>query len=409
MIASHDRYFLDSVCSEIWRVENRRVKAYKGNYSAYVEARRVEEASLAREYSKWRTSVDRLAVEVRARQQWYDKAHRDAGKNDYLRRRAKKHARQFKAKQKKLDKLLEDRPEKPPAVKPVTIKLQEGSYRTKTILRARDLSFRYETGTSPIIADATFAVSPGEKIALVGPNGCGKTTMIRLFAGELIPEAGGLWVNPNIQAGYLAQMLDHLDLSRSAADNVSLHTGRTIPEARRLLGYLGISKQAQIMPLGKLSAGQRTKVALACLTFAPFDLLLLDEPTNHLDVTAREAAEEALAAFPGAVIVATHDRFFIDKVCGSIWHLEKGKLHIYEGSYAEFRARLRPGSKGTAQMKKIQAVRRPARDCQETGKPWNWRSGPAAYIASRLGFVDDEAESSGWNLSTRRLWPNSGG
>ena len=294
--------------------------------------------------------MGRLGAEVRSRQQWYEN-HRDAGKNDYLRRRSKKHASQFKAKRRRLDKPWSTNL-KNPAVKPVTITFQEGSYRTKTILRADNLSFSYEAGTPPIISHAGFSVSPGEKIAIVGPNGCGKTTMIRLFARDLHPEQGSLWVNPNIQVGYLAQMLDHLDLSRSAADNVSIQTGRTVQEAKHLLGYLGISKHTQVRPLEDLSTGQRTKVALACLTFAPFDLLLLDEPTNHLDVTARSCRGNPSGVSRGCD--CTHDRFLIDKVCTSIWYLEKGRLHVYQGSYSGFRNWIETPSRAVHRTKATQ-------------------------------------------------------
>lgn len=396
LVVSHDRYFLDSVCSEIWLIENCNLRTYKGNYSAYLQARQAEQTHMAREYAKWQTAVDRLAVEVRARQQWYDRAHKAAGTNDYLRRRAKKHATQFKAKQRRLDKLLDQKPEKPRKLKPVTIKFQEGSHRTKTILRARDLCFRYAPGAPQVIKDACFSVSPGEKIALVGPNGSGKTTMIRLFAGELQPEAGSLWVNPNIRVGYLAQMLEHLDLSRSAADNVSTHTGRPIPEARHLLGYLGVSKHTQMLPLGKLSMGQRTKVALACLTFAPYDLLLMDEPTNHLDLIAREAVEAAVRAFPGAAIIASHDRYLVDKSCTSIWYLEQGKLHVYGGSFAEFTRWLesrksgRPdgaaGGVDTDEAGGGHARREPPGDRKAMELALKTR---LAYIASQLALADD--------------------
>lgn len=394
LIVSHDRYFLDSVCSEIWRIESCNVKTYKGNYSAHLQARQAEQANMTREYAKWQTAVDRLAGEVRARQQWYDKAHEDAGKNDYLRRRAKKHAMQVKAKRKRLDRLMEHRPEKPRILKPVTIEFQEGAYRTKTILRACDLSFRYEAAAPRIISGAGFTVSPGEKIAIVGPNGCGKTTMIRLFADELRPETGSLWINPNIKVGYLAQMLEHLDLGSSAADNVSVRTGRPVPEARHLLGYLGISKHTQMLPLGNLSMGQRTKVALACLTFAPFDLLLLDEPTNHLDVIAREAVEQALEAFPGAAIIASHDRFLIEKVCTSIWYLEQGKLHVYQGSYSGFAKWFEtrkegklPGTGGGTETKNEGG--QPAGDRRAVELALRTR---LAYIASQLSVVEDPDE-----------------
>ncbi|MBP8620763.1 MAG: ABC-F family ATP-binding cassette domain-containing protein, partial [Firmicutes bacterium] len=120
------------------------------------------------------------------------------------------------------------------------------------------------------------------------------------------------------------------------AENVSKKTGRTVSDARNILGYLGISGEKQILPLSSLSMGERSRVALACLTFAPYDLLLLDEPTNHLDLIAREGVEEALYSFPGAVIVSTHDRFLANRLSSSIWYLENNTLETYKGTYKEF-------------------------------------------------------------------------
>lgn len=336
LIVSHDRQFLDSLCTCIWHIENHRVRSYSGGYSAYVQTREAEEAHRLREYARWQDRVSRLKKEVQARSQWYEKAHRDAGQNDFLRRKAKKHARQFKAKEKRLEVLLEGKPERAAVARQVSIGLAGSSYRTKTILRGQGLSFKYGVSEPEIVKDARFRVSPGQKAALIGPNGCGKTTMIKLLAGMLSPGTGSLWVNPAVQVGYLAQMLEGLDPGKTGAENVSKRTGRLLSEARNLLGYLGITGETQTLPLEKLSMGERTRIAIACLTFAPYDLLLLDEPTNHLDLTAREAVEEALMAFPGAVIVATHDRFLIKRFCNTVWYLEHGELQIHQGTYKEF-------------------------------------------------------------------------
>ncbi len=392
LIVSHDRYFLDSICNEVWHVENLKVQPYSGGYSTYVQTRRAEQANMLKEYAKWQDTVARLSNEVRTRREWYDKAHKDAGQNDYLRKRSKKHARQVKAKEKRLEALLDRKPDRPISHKPVTMQFQDGSYRTKTILRGNDFSFGYDH-IKPIISNAHFRVSPGNKIAVVGPNGSGKTTMIKLFAGKLNAKTDCLWVNPNIQVGYLAQMLDDLDLSSNAAQNVSRKTGRLISEARNLLGYLGISCQTQVVPLHKLSMGERTKVALTCLTFAPYDLLLMDEPTNHLDLTAREAIEEALAAFPGAIIVATHDRFLIERCCSVIWYINQAKLHIHQGSYRSL-------------MKWMETQNKPGRalsgqNHSAGGEHYNPQDRKAkelaaraelAYIASRLAALDDDSE-----------------
>jgi len=336
LVSSHDRYFLDSVSKKIWLVEGHCLKEYSGNYSSYMRMRKAELAYQEKEHAKWQREVENLVKEVRDRRQWYDKAHKDAGQNDYLRRRSKKHAKQFKAKERRIENLMEEKPQKPVTKKPISVNLEDRSYRTKTILRGEKLSFKYESDSPYIFQNADFRVSPGEKIALLGPNGSGKTTLIRLFAGELTPTSGTLYVNPNIQIGYLSQMLEGLDGVCSAAENVSKKTGRTVSDARNILGYLGISGEKQILPLSSLSMGERSRVALACLTFAPYDLLLLDEPTNHLDLIAREGVEEALDSFPGAVIVSTHDRFLANRLSSSIWYLEDRTLETYKGTYQEF-------------------------------------------------------------------------
>ncbi len=336
LVVSHDRYFLDSLCTKIWLVEGCHLKEYSGNYSAYLEARKTELAYEEKEHAKWQREIENLIKEVRERRQWFEKAHKDAGQNDYLRRRAKKHARQFKAKEGKIDDLMQKEPQKPVATRHISVNLEGRSYRTKTLLRAEGLSFRYGPDSPCIFQNASFRVSPSDKIALLGPNGSGKTTLIRLLSGELAPTCGDLYVNPNIKIGYLSQMLEGLDSEQSATENVSKKTGRTVSEARNILGYLGISGEKQVLPLLNLSMGQRSRVALACLTFAPYDLLLLDEPTNHLDLVAREGVEEALAMFPGAVIVATHDRFLANRLSSCIWYLDDGSLRVYKGTYREF-------------------------------------------------------------------------
>ncbi len=390
LAVSHDRYFLSSVCNQIWRVEGRRVKAYSGNYSSYVATRKAEETHMLREYARWQDKVERLAKETQARRQWYDKAHKDAGQNDYLRARAKKHASQVKAKERKLETLLEQKPKRVMVSKQVSVGLMAGSYRTKTILRAEDLSFKYGENRRHIVKDARFRVSPGEKIALIGPNGCGKTTLIKLFAGDLAPSAGSLWVNPNIQVGYLTQMLDELDLSASAAENISRKTGRLLSESRNLLGYLGVSGDTQVLPLETLSMGERSRVALACLTFAPYDLLLLDEPTNHLDLIAREGIEEAMTAFPGTIIVATHDRFLIERFCTSVWYLDKGRLQIHQGSYRKYQEHREDHLDEKDRQAKELAVRT-----------------RLAYLVSRLGTTADPSEKAAleveWDAAMKEL------
>ncbi len=392
LIVSHDRQFLDSLCTGIWQIENYRVKSYSGGYSAYVQTREVEEAHRLKEYAKWQDRVQRLSKEVQDRRQWYDKAHKDAGQNDFLRRKAKKHARQAKAKEKRLEALLERKPESAAVARQVSVGLAASSYRTKTILRGQGFSFKYSASEPEIVKDARFRVSPGEKVALVGPNGCGKTTMIKLLAGILSPGTGSLWVNPAVQVGYLAQMLEGLDPGKTGAESVSKKTGRLVSEARNLLGYLGITGETQTLPLQKLSMGERTRVAIACLTFAPYDLLLLDEPTNHLDLIARETIEEALMAFPGAIIVATHDRFLIKRFCNTVWYLEHGELQVHQGTYQEFQEWRNTQGRSKALDVEGESLDRTLRDREARELAVRAK---LAYLASQLVVATDAGVKAG--------------
>jgi ATPase subunit of ABC transporter with duplicated ATPase domains len=352
IVVSHDRAFLDEVCRDIWEIRDTRLRVYPGNYSAYLKTLAMRLAHERREHTKWSREVREIREEIRARRQWYERAHKNAGQNDFLRRKAKKHAKRFLAKESELSRLMARKPEVTRDDRPVVANISHAGIRTETVVRADNLRFAYplpEAGaqgtSSPsgservIIKGASFRVGPGQKVGLIGRNGSGKTTLLRLMAGDLWPDSGSLWLNPGARVGYLAQMLDDLDPERPAAENVCLKTGLPMAGSRDLLGRMAVSGEKQTRPLGTLSMGERTRVAMACLCYGSFDLLLLDEPTNHLDVPAREAVEEALRSYVGALVVATHDRYLLDHVCSVIWQLDSGRLTVHEGTYKDLRNR----------------------------------------------------------------------
>ncbi|HHY75954.1 MAG TPA: ABC-F family ATP-binding cassette domain-containing protein [Firmicutes bacterium] len=395
MVVSHDRSFLDAVAKKIWEVRETRLRVYQGNYSAYMRELTARLAHERREYAKWSREIQGLKEEIRARRQWYEKAHKDAGQNDFLRRKAKKHARQFQAKESELARLMARKPEVTKDDLPVIAGISHAGIRTETLARAERLCFAYldpgQAGPalpSPfaagknragrtVIDNASFHIGPGQKIGLIGRNGSGKTTLLRLIAGELAPGSGSLWVNPGAKVGYLAQVLEDLDPERSAAENVSIKTGLPLPPSRDLLGRLGVSGDKQMRPLGTLSMGERTRVAVACLCFGAFDLLLLDEPTNHLDVQAREAVEEALGSYRGTLVVATHDRYLLDRVSNTIWHLDSGRLTIHQGTYGDFRRRLSDNLPAEVKDRSAEELALKAE---------------LAYVVSLISAAKDEAE-----------------
>lgn len=393
IVVSHDRSFLDEVCRKIWEIRDTRLRVYPGNYSAHLKTLAARLTHERREHAKWSREVKELKEEIRARRRWYEKAHKDAGQNDFLRRKAKKHSRRFLAKETELARLMARKPAITRDDRPVVAGISHAGIRTETVVRADKVRFGYpvleteiqETSfpVGPervIIKDASFRVGPGQKVGLIGRNGSGKTTLLRLMAGDLAPDSGSLWRNPGARIGYLAQTLDDLDPDRSAAENVGLTTGLPMAASRDLLGRLGVSGETQTRPLGTLSMGERTRVAVACLCYGAFDLLLLDEPTNHLDVPAREAVEEALRSYVGALVVATHDRYLLDHICGVIWQLDSGKLTVHEGTYKDLRNRL--SDTATVEEKDRKAGELAAK-------------AELAYIVSLISTARDPAEKAG--------------
>jgi len=336
VVVSHDRFFLDSVATRIWELRDGRLAAFSGGYSAYRERLREQQANETKEYAKWQRRIRELATEISNRRQWYEKAHDDAGKNDFLRRKAKKHARQFLAKERMLEKTVAAKPDVRRPDVAVKVTVDHAGHRTRTILRASELGFWFDGGRR-LLDRVAVSLGPHDKVGLIGPNGSGKTTLLRVLLGELHPREGTVWVNPAARIGYLTQMLDDLDLERSTVDNVRDRTGLLPAEARNLLGRMGITGDTQLQSLNTLSMGERTRVAISCLCFGRYDVLVLDEPTNHLDANARDCVEQALSSFPGALTIATHDRYFLDSVCNVIWSIEGGKVRTFKGNYSEFR------------------------------------------------------------------------
>ncbi|MGE5580475.1 MAG: ABC-F family ATP-binding cassette domain-containing protein [Bacillota bacterium] len=408
LVVSHDRTFLDAVATEIWELRDTRLATYTGGYSAYQERLREMRANEAREYAKWQRRVRELTIEVADRRMWYAKAHDDAGKNDFYRRKAKKHARQFKAKETMLERAMAEKPDVRRPEMALKASVDHAGHRTRTILRASDLEFSYagasvgipsgaaaarliDATDRPIAAGITVSLGPKDKAGLIGPNGSGKTTLIRLLLGELQPQKGVVWRNPECRVGYLSQMLDELDSELGVTDNVRRVTGLTAGEARNLLGKMGIMGDTQLQPVGTLSMGERTRVAVSCLCFGKYDALILDEPTNHLDANARDCVEQALTSFPGSLLVATHDRYFLDRVCNTIWSLENGKVRAVRGNYTAYREELarvgRSPAQGATGTRATPALMEPDLAMKELGLETE-----IAYLVSRITAARTPAE-----------------
>ena len=219
------------------------------------------------------------------------------------------------------------------------ITLKAVSSTGRDVLRLKGVGKSY--GERAVLSDLDLLVDRGQRIGVIGANGSGKTTLIRLLAGELTPDTGLVIPGEGVRIGYFAQGQAELDGQATVLDHVLAVRDLTIEEARRHLAAFLFFGDEIFAPVGRLSGGERNRVALAQLILRQPNVLLLDEPTNHLDIAARTALEAALAEYDGTLIVVSHDRYFLDTVCDSLWIVQDSRVSVFDGTYSEYARRRR--------------------------------------------------------------------
>ena len=330
VIVSHDRAFLDGAVTGILELDGQRpgLVSYPGNYSDYRLAR---ERELEKQTAAWKDQE----AEKRRIQQDIARTKQTALRtetsttHDFYRRRAKKVARKAKVRERRLEKMLSspDQVERPRAA--WTMKLDFG--RTprggSRVLLLEDVGHEFDGRW--LFRDVDLLLEHGERVALLGPNGCGKSTLLRFVAGLGSPTLGSVRVGENITTGYMPQDQAGLDWSMSPLEMVRQATDISETDARTLLHLYLFEGDEPLMPAGSLSYGQRSRLLLAKLVLEGANFLVLDEPMNHLDIPSRERFEEALDAFPGTVLMAVHDRTFIDRYATAIWSVQDTTILRY--------------------------------------------------------------------------------
>ena len=318
LMITHDRYLLDRVVTRTLEIEHGRLHSYPGGYESYLEAK-----------------AERLLLEART----------EANRQNFLRRELEWLRRQPKArtgKQKARIQRAEDTVSERPLSQERTAKLAIDGLRSgKTILELHDVGL--QMGGRTLGSDIALIVNPGDRIGIVGPNGVGKTTLVRCILGEIEPSAGKVVLGKNTRVAYFDQHRSDLDLEESVFENVAgprSHVdlgGRSVDVHAYLERFLFTGLQMR-QPVKGLSGGERARVALAKLLSHGANLLVLDEPTNDLDVATLGALEELLLEFDGCAIVVTHDRWFLNRVATSILSFEgDGKVILYAGNYDAYR------------------------------------------------------------------------
>jgi ATP-binding cassette, subfamily F, member 3 len=329
LVVSHDRYFLDAVAGSILELEDGRLTRYPGNYTKYVAEKRSREEQLAR---KAKANAERRAQLER----FVEKNRAKASK-----------ASQAKSKQKLLDRMekIED-----PRRSSKNVRLYLGGETARAgrvVLEMEDVRYAHDDADGPLLEGLDLVIERGERVALLGPNGTGKSTIMRLATGELSPQSGTVRSGNNVTVAYQDQQLARLDDSKTVLREAMDATGFDAPEARDLLGAFLFSGEDVLKNVRSLSGGERNRLSLAEIVVSGANLLLLDEPTNNLDIPAREALEDALIEYRGTMFFISHDRYFLRKLATRVVDLEGRKLRNYLGGYDYFRShrKLEEGSK----------------------------------------------------------------
>ncbi|NDJ84258.1 MAG: ABC-F family ATP-binding cassette domain-containing protein [Chloroflexi bacterium] len=328
LIVSHDRTFLDRTVTQIVALDEltHTATVYPGAYRDYVHTVR---STLDKQWAQWRdqqTEIARLQADA-SRTMARAVRKENATKNDQQRRYAKKVAKRAKAKETRLQRYLasEDRVEKPPQTWHLKLDLGDLPATGQDVIFLDRLTIGYDT---PLLSDLDLTVRAGERVVVLGPNGHGKSTLLKTIVGQLPPLSGSVRYGASIKIGYLAQEQDILDPTATVLDTLLAEVQMNTTEARSFLHYFLFTGDEVFRKNALLSYGERARLMLAILVGRGANLLILDEPINHLDVPSREHFEEALSAFPGSVMAVVHDRYFVDKFATTIWHIEGGQLTI---------------------------------------------------------------------------------
>ncbi|NMB83915.1 ABC-F family ATP-binding cassette domain-containing protein [Candidatus Roizmanbacteria bacterium] len=315
ILVSHDRSLLDNVADKIIELSDGAIKTYGGNYSFYREQKEIEEKAYERLYVAQQKKIAKIEEDIKTTETRARQGEINFGSGmPYQRRKIRKSAQQSVHRKKKLQKFLssEKRLEKPEEKIKYFISLAAGqSHSEKTLIYAKNIDKSF--GEKKVLDKLTFHLSGGERVWLAGLNGSGKSTLMKIIIGKIKMDGGSLEIGNNIKIGYFSQDHQDLDYENTVLDEF-LKTGLAKTDCYKLAISFSFQKEELTKKIKDLSMGQRAKVAFAKLTTGQYQLLVLDEPTNHLEIKTREVIEEALNHYRGGLLVASHDRFFLERI-----------------------------------------------------------------------------------------------
>jgi len=320
VVISHDRYFLDKVINRAIEIEDGKADFYDGNYSYYIqEKERRYEQKLA-QYEQEQKKIKQLEEAARRMHEWAKSAD-----NPGL------HKRAF-AIEKRIEKM--EKIEKPRKEKQISVAFQGKGFAGNDVIVIKNLSKSY--GEEWILSNVNLNVKKDDRIALIGGNGCGKTTLLKIITGEVEADTGIVKIGNSVKYAFLPQIVTFSYPEYSVLDTMKHEMEMSEEMARNRLAAFHFRGEEVFKQVGSLSGGEKSRLRLCILMQNDINLLILDEPTNHLDIASREWIEEAVAGFEGTILFVSHDRYFINKFANRIWELKDGSITDYYGDYASY-------------------------------------------------------------------------
>lgn len=322
LVVSHDRYFLDRVTNKTLEIEHKRSKLYDAPYSGYAEQKRRDREADERHYAQQQKEIKHQLDIIEQQRRWGQERNFVTIKS---RERYLAHM------------TLINKPESLP--KSIKFLLESSGRSGNDVLDVRGLTMGF--GNNVLFSDLSFSVKRLDRLFILGANGCGKSTLIKLLTGSLLPLSGVVEYGYNVEVGYYDQENQNLIETNTVIEELwGEYPSLTQTEVRNALArFLFVGDDIE-KPISVLSGGERARLTFCKLILSKVNLLILDEPTNHLDIKSREALEDALSEFDGTVIAVSHDRYFIDKLATRILPLSRGDVKVWEGGYADYTAHL---------------------------------------------------------------------
>jgi len=318
VVISHDRLFLDRVVKRIIEIEDGAAHFYGGDYTWYAEERRRRRAAQTDRYLRQQKEIKR--IEDRAK--WFVDNNRFTTKHHAILSR--------------IDHM--EKIDRPPPDRKLNAAFT-GSYAPKVIASLADVGKSY--GTNRIMQNVSVSITKGERIALYGANGCGKTTLLKLIAGEETECEGEIKLAASVKPAYMPQIISFNDEGATVQEILRAATGCDAGRARGVLAGFHFYAEDVHKKAGALSGGEKSRLTLCVLMQRKTNLLLLDEPTNHLDVASREWIEESLADFDGTMLFVSHDRYFLSKFANRVWSMENGRITKHDYGFEEYSATIK--------------------------------------------------------------------